>query len=110
MIPGLNPSLIPALAHFLGTTGSGSTTETGSMGAKNIGPKFHLFPRDSGKDAGRGHIQNCPRAVERSSRPEGSLEVPEGLKMARSPRAEVYKYHFYPLSTLFKVQFIQKIT
>ena len=36
MIPGLNPSLIPALAHFLGTTGSGSTTETGSMGAKNI--------------------------------------------------------------------------
>ena len=28
------------------------------------GPKFHLFPRDSGKDAGRGHIQNCPRAVD----------------------------------------------
>ena len=36
MIPGLNPSLIPALAHFLGTTGSGSTTGTGSIGAKNI--------------------------------------------------------------------------
>ena len=28
------------------------------------GPKFHLFPRDSGKDAGRGHIQNCPRAID----------------------------------------------
>ena len=26
--------------------------------------KFHLFPRDSGKDLGRGHIQNCPRAVD----------------------------------------------
>ena len=30
----------------------------------DYGPKFHLFPRDSGKDAGRGHIQNCPRAVD----------------------------------------------
>ena len=42
-----------------------------------------------------------PRDVERSSRPEGGLEVPEGLKMARSPRAEVYKSHSYTFEHTF---------
>ena len=35
-----------------------------TLQAWRFGPKFHLFPRDSGKDAGRGHIQNCPRAID----------------------------------------------
>ena len=34
-----------------------------------------------------------PRAEERSSKPEGSLEVLEGPKMAMSPRAKEYKSH-----------------
>ena len=42
-----------------------------------------------------------PRALERSSRPEGGLEVLEGLKMAMSPRTEEYKLHSYTFEHTF---------
>ena len=53
------------------------------------GALLHLSPEGTWPFSAPRALPGRPRAVERSSRPEGGLEVPEGQKMARCPRDEV---------------------
>ena len=53
---------------------------------------LHLIPWAPGSFSAPRALPGRPRASSYALRPLGGLEVPSGRKMARIPRAEVYKY------------------